>query len=53
MMILIQTEVKVRGDNMDITFDTLQTKNQGELYGFRNIENICSQDEEYLITKIY
>ena len=39
--------------NMDITFDTLQTKNQGELYGFRNIENICSQDEEYLITKIY
>ena len=39
--------------NMDITFDTVQTKNQGELYGFRNIENICSRDEEYLITKIY
>ena len=39
--------------NIDVTFDTVQTKNQGELYGFRNIENICSQDEEYLITKIY
>ena len=39
--------------NMDITFDTVQTKNQGELYGFRNIENICSRDEEYLITKTY
>ena len=39
--------------NMDVTFDTVQAKNQGELYGFRNIENVCSQDEEYLITKIY
>ena len=39
--------------NMDVTFDTVQAKNEGELYGFRNIENVCSQDEEYLITKIY
>ena len=39
--------------NMDVTFDIIQTKKQGELYGFRKIENPYSLDEVYYITKIY
>lgn len=39
--------------NIDVTFDTVQIKNKGELYGFRNIENAHSLDKEYFITKIY
>ena len=37
----------------DVTFDIIQTKNQGKLYGFREIENHYSLEEEYYITKIY
>ena len=39
--------------NVDVTFDIIQTKNQGELYGFREIETPYSLDEVYYITKIY
>ncbi len=39
--------------NMDVTFDTVQTENQGCFYGFREIENAYSLDEYYYITKIY
>lgn len=39
--------------NMDATFDTVQIKSKGELYGFRNIENAHSLEKEYFITKIY
>ena len=39
--------------NMDVTFDTVQTENQGCFYGFRNIENTYSLDNEFLIRKIY
>lgn len=39
--------------NVDVTFDIIQTKKQGELYGFREIENPYSLDEVYYITKIY
>ncbi len=39
--------------NMDVTFDIVQTKNQGELYGFRKIDNAFTTDKEYLITRIY
>ena len=39
--------------NMDVTFDIVQTKNQGELYGFYNIENAYLQDELYYMMKIY
>ena len=39
--------------NMDAIFDIVQTKNQGELYGFRKIENAYSPDEYYYIMKIY
>ena len=39
--------------NVDVTFDIIQTKKQGELYGFRAIENPYSLDEVYYITKIY
>ena len=37
----------------DITFDIVQTKNQGKLYGFRNIKSAYSFDEEFFIHKIY
>ncbi len=37
----------------DITFDIVQTKNQGELYGFRKLDNAFTTDKEYLITRIY
>lgn len=39
--------------NLDVTFDTVQTQEQGKLYGFRIIESVYLQDEEYIITKIY
>lgn len=38
---------------VDTTFDSIQTKEQGQLYGFRKIENAYSQDKEYIITRIY
>ena len=39
--------------NIDVTFDTVQTKNQGSLYGLREIEAPYSQDGEYFIKRIY
>jgi len=39
--------------NIDVTFDTVQTRNQGELYGFRKINDAFTTDEEYFITRIY
>ena len=39
--------------NIDVTFDTIQTKNQGSLYGLREIEAPYSQDGEYFIKRIY
>ena len=39
--------------NMDVTFDIVQTKNQGELYGFRKIEDLYIFEELYLIKRIY
>ncbi|MGN0492651.1 MAG: transglutaminase domain-containing protein, partial [Acutalibacteraceae bacterium] len=38
---------------VDTTFDSIQIKEQGQFYGFRRIENAYSQDEEYIITRIY
>ena len=39
--------------NIDIAFDTVQTKNQGKLYGFREIDHAFVKNEEFFITKIY
>lgn len=39
--------------DMDVTFDIVQTKNQGTLYGLREIEAPYSQDGEYFIKRIY
>lgn len=40
--------------NLDITFDTIQTKKQGQLYSFCNIgKNVYSEDSEYFIDKLY
>ena len=39
--------------NIDVTFDTVQTKNQGSLYGLREIEAQYIQDGEYFIKRIY
>lgn len=39
--------------DIDVTFDTVQTKNQGSLYGLREIEALYSQDGEYFIKRIY
>lgn len=39
--------------DMDITFDIVQTKKQGELYGFHKIEDAFVTLEEYFITRIY
>ena len=39
--------------NMDVTFDTVQTKKHEQLYGFKKIGNPYIQDKEYQITKIY
>ena len=38
--------------NMDVTFDIVQTKNKGQLYGFRKIDNAFVTDKEFFITKI-
>ncbi len=39
--------------NVDVTFDIIQTKKQGELYGFHNIENDYSFSAVYYIRRIY
>ena len=39
--------------NMDVTFDIVQTKTKGELYGFRKISNAFIMSNEYFITRIY
>ena len=39
--------------NMDVTFDIVQTKNKGQLYGFRKIDDAFVTDNEFFITKIY
>ena len=39
--------------SMDVTFDIVQTKNQGELYGFRKIDGPYVTIKEFFITKIY
>ena len=39
--------------NVDVTLDVIRVQNQNELYGFHNIKDVCSQNEEYFITKIY
>ena len=39
--------------NIDVTFDIVQTKNQGEHYGFRKIDYAFVTNEEFFITKIY
>ena len=39
--------------DMDVTFDIVQNKNQGSLYGLREIEAPYSQDGEYFIKRIY
>ena len=39
--------------NIDVTFDIVQTKTQGELYGFRTIDGAFVENEEFFVTKIY
>ena len=39
--------------NIDVTFDTVQTRNQGELYGFCKIDGPYVTIKEFFITKIY
>lgn len=40
--------------NMDVTCDTVQTRKQGQPYGFRDLgNNAFVDDEEYIITRIY
>lgn len=39
--------------DMDLTNDTLATKDNRKPYGFRKLESIASPDKEYYITKIY
>ena len=39
--------------NIDVTFDIVQTKKQGQLYGFRKIDDAFVTDKEFFITKIY
>lgn len=38
---------------VDTTFDSIQIKEQGQLYGFRKIESYGAPDDEYHITRIY
>lgn len=38
---------------LDLTFDSIQNKEQGQLYGFREIESYVAPDNEYHITRIY
>ncbi len=39
--------------SMDVTFDIVQTKNQGELYGFSKIDASYNFEDVYLIRRIY
>ena len=39
--------------DMDVTFDIVQAKNQGVLYGFRKIDGPYVTIKEFFITKIY
>ena len=39
--------------DLDITFDIIQSKSQGKLYGFRKIGNAFIMSNEYFITRIY
>lgn len=39
--------------NIDVTFDIVQTKTKGELYGFRTIDGAFVENEGFFITKIY
>ena len=39
--------------DVDTSFDSIQTKKQGQLYGFREIESYAAPDDEYHITRIY
>ena len=38
---------------VDTTFDSIRVKEQGQLYGFREIESYGALDDEYSITRIY
>ena len=38
---------------LDLTFDSIQVKEQVQLYGFRKIESYGAPDDEYHITRIY
>ena len=39
--------------NIDVTFDIIQFQKETWIYGFHRIENYCSIDKEYKITKMY
>ena len=39
--------------NIDVTFDIVQTKTKGELYGFRTIDGAFVDNEGFFITKVY
>ena len=39
--------------DMDLTNDTLATKDNRKIYGFRELESIASTDKDYYITRIY
>ena len=39
--------------NIDVTFDIVQFQKETWIYGFHRIENYCSIDKEYKITKMY
>ena len=39
--------------DMDLTNDTLATKDNREIYGFRELESVASPDKGYYITRIY
>ena len=39
--------------DVDTSFDSKQTKKQGQRYGFREIESYAAPDDEYHITRIY
>ena len=39
--------------DMDLTNDTLATKDGRKIYGFRELESIISPDKDYYITRIY
>ena len=39
--------------DMDLTNDTLATKDGGKIYGFRELESVASSDKDYYITRIY